>query len=486
MVIARSAVFLLWEQAGFDADQAIFGLMAKHIAEGRAFPMFIYGDRYLMAVQAWLAAPLFLLFGPSVAALKIPVVLINCATAALLMWVLHRDARLHPAWALLASLFFVLAPPGMAASLVETGGGNPEPFFYVLLLWVLRDRPLWFGVVFAFGFIHRQFTIYGVTAIVAIAWLADRKMNVARLRGVALATIGYLLVAQVVRTAYVFSTPFGPGTAVATVFAGNEGFGPAAQRLCVAPASAIVPAITELFSRFYGHVFGAINTPLSVYGVRSLLRALPDGVPPFWPVLGAIFLAALVRVAWLSIATRQPLWTGRAAVGSFLVLVGLQAGVVYSLTRCGSLDPVTLRYALLMLYLGVGVMTLYFIYETRPVPRRAMAGAMLVWAAVSAASHVRLFLDYRTDPPVGPHRQLANYLVGRGITAGRADYWVAYATTFFAEEQVRLASTTVVRIDEYQRVAAAAGKAAVIIEREPCANGGGDEVVAGTFWVCSQ
>src|SRR3954470_19685207 len=45
LVAARSAVFLIWEQAGFDSDQAIFGLMARHIVEGRAFPVFIYGDR---------------------------------------------------------------------------------------------------------------------------------------------------------------------------------------------------------------------------------------------------------------------------------------------------------------------------------------------------------------------------------------------------------------------------------------------------------
>ena len=161
LVIARSAVFLLWEQAAFDSDQAIFGLMAKHIAEGRAFPMFIYGDRYLMAVQAWLAAPLFLVFEPSVALLKLPVVLINAATAALLVFVLHRDAGLRPATALLASLFFAAMPPIMAKLLAETGGGNPEPFLYVLLLWVLRARPLAFGLVFAFGFVHREFTAYG-------------------------------------------------------------------------------------------------------------------------------------------------------------------------------------------------------------------------------------------------------------------------------------------------------------------------------------
>ena len=94
LVIARSAVFLIWEEAAFDSDQAIFGLMARHIAEGRAAPVFIYGDRYMLAVQAWLAAPLFAIAGSSVAILKAPVVLVNVATAVLLVWILIRDARI--------------------------------------------------------------------------------------------------------------------------------------------------------------------------------------------------------------------------------------------------------------------------------------------------------------------------------------------------------------------------------------------------------
>ena len=210
LVLARSVVFLVWEQAGFDSDQALLGLMAKHIAEGRAFPVFIYGERYLLAVQAWLAAPLFAFFGPSVALLKAPVALVNLATAVLLVWILCRDGGLRPLLALVAALFFVFAPPGMSGALLETGGGNPEPFLYVLLLWILRDRPLAFGLMFALGFIHREFTIYGVTAIIAIALLADRRLNDARVRAAALAGVGYFAVAQLVRIAYLYSTPFGP------------------------------------------------------------------------------------------------------------------------------------------------------------------------------------------------------------------------------------------------------------------------------------
>jgi hypothetical protein len=482
LAAARSAVYLLWEQAGFDSDQAIFGLMAKHLAEGRAFPMFIYGDHYLLAVQAWLAAPLFALFGPSVALLKLPVVAINMATAMLLVWVLHRDGGLRPGMALIASLFFVLAAPVMAKLLVETGGGNPEPFLYVLLLWLLRDRPLAFGALFAFGFIHREFTAYGVTAIVAISILADRRVNSERMKAVALASIGYLAVAQLVRTMYAFSTPFGPGTTIDVALAANASS--LTSRYCWAPET-IPPAIARLFGQYLGLPFGASEHRLVDFGVRSVLPMNPSGVPPFWPILGGLLAVALARVAWISVRERRPPWRGHAAVATCLLLIGLQSGIAYAVARCGRLEGDTLRYALLMLYVGVGVVALYFIYEPRQMWRRAMIAVMVAWAAISAVGHGRLLDEYINREPTGPHRALAAYLVAHDIRYARSDYWTAYITTFFADEQVVIASTDTVRIAGYQHAVAAHDDQAVNVQRQPCA-GPGAEAVAGTFWVCRR
>ena len=50
----------------------------------------------------------------------------------------------------------------------------------------------------------------------------------------------------------------------------------------------------------------------------------------------------------------------------------------------------------------------------------------------------------------------------------RAGYWRAYALTFLTEERVRVASTDMQRIREYQLLADQAGAAAVIIDSEPC------------------
>ena len=54
LVLLRALVFVLWEQSHFDADQAIVGLMAKHILEARAFPLYFYGQQYLLGVEALL------------------------------------------------------------------------------------------------------------------------------------------------------------------------------------------------------------------------------------------------------------------------------------------------------------------------------------------------------------------------------------------------------------------------------------------------
>jgi hypothetical protein len=48
-----------------NSDEATLGLMAWHIAEGRQFPVFFYGQHYMGSLVAYAAAPVFWLAGPS-------------------------------------------------------------------------------------------------------------------------------------------------------------------------------------------------------------------------------------------------------------------------------------------------------------------------------------------------------------------------------------------------------------------------------------
>src|SRR6266516_6464629 len=72
IVLFRSLVLVFRPLSQFDSDQAITGLMAKHLTELRALPVFYYGQNYMLAVEAWLAAPIFVVAGVSVTALKLP------------------------------------------------------------------------------------------------------------------------------------------------------------------------------------------------------------------------------------------------------------------------------------------------------------------------------------------------------------------------------------------------------------------------------
>src|SRR4051812_10440768 len=179
IVVARSAVFVFVPGAHFDSDQAVTGLMAKHLSELRAFPVFWYGQTYMLGVEAWLAAPVMAILGATVTALKLPLLAINIAVALLLFTSLIDDARLGPAWAAFATLFFALAAPITTAHYLTANGGNVEPCLYVLLLWRLRPRhadaaraaamrAIWFGLVLGLGFLNREFTIYGALALLLL------------------------------------------------------------------------------------------------------------------------------------------------------------------------------------------------------------------------------------------------------------------------------------------------------------------------------
>ena len=65
----------------FNADEAVVGLMARHILQGER-PVFFYGQAYLGSLDAWLVAGGFLLFGQTVLAIRLVQVAVYLGTIA--------------------------------------------------------------------------------------------------------------------------------------------------------------------------------------------------------------------------------------------------------------------------------------------------------------------------------------------------------------------------------------------------------------------
>src|SRR6058998_3942543 len=72
LIAAARFAILLTSQTHVHSDEAIIGLMGKHILEGRYFPFYMYGQPYNAgaAWEAYLAAIAFALFGVGVISLK--------------------------------------------------------------------------------------------------------------------------------------------------------------------------------------------------------------------------------------------------------------------------------------------------------------------------------------------------------------------------------------------------------------------------------
>ncbi len=58
-------------------DSATPGLMAFHISRGESFPLFFYGQHYMGAIEAYVAAVFFLIFGPSDLSLSLSAILFS-------------------------------------------------------------------------------------------------------------------------------------------------------------------------------------------------------------------------------------------------------------------------------------------------------------------------------------------------------------------------------------------------------------------------
>jgi hypothetical protein len=468
LVVLRSLVFALYEQAYFDSDQAIVGLMAKHLSEGRALPLFFYGQPFMLAVEAWWAVPFFWIGGPTVGALRASLIATNLAAAILLIAGLVRWGGLRPALAGMATLFFTFAPPFTSAHLVEAQGGNVEPLFWVPLLWFVRARPIVFGALLAVAYLNREFAIFAMPVLVASDLLARRLFTRETIRHWLLAAVAFLVVFDLVQSLKPYADLNGPGTR-------GELYGGFAQ-------SQFVNLTTRMEVKFTG-----LATRTATFG-RDLLPALIGGrrvEEPyarqgrewmFYPL--AIGLAAIaLRLGVLLMRRQARVPAGQVPFAWYLTAVGLVASASVVLVR--PIDPGATRYLLLSLFIPIGLVALVLALEPRRWIRSAVVAGMIAWAGFSAIDHVRQVSRYRRGEEPNTLRTLADTLVARGITITDAPYWRAYKITFLAREQVKVASTDFIRIDEYQRLANAQGDKLRRLSEQPC--DGGEEIAAGWY-----
>jgi hypothetical protein len=472
VILARSAIFVFWPHAQFDSDQAVIGLMGKHLSEGRAFPLFMYGQNYILGVEAWMAAPVFLAAGVSVTALKLPLLAVNFATAFLLLRLLERDAGLRPALAAVALLPFALPPPSTAAMLVDASGTSIEPFLYMPLLWATRRRPALFGLIFAIAFLQREFTIFAPVALVLVAAAAGDLFVRENLRRSLAALASAAAVYLAVTAAKPYASAFGPDTSIAELHAPPNNVLDVLRRICV-DATTLVDGVGRFLSVHWGRLLGTSVNPLWEFGIES---GGSQGLRGVGLLLAAAMLFALARIVMATAAAKQ--LRREHAFCAYLTTVGLLTAGAVIVARCGAQGPT--RYALLSIYAIVGLGAWYLAIERAGPARNAWLAAVGLWALVNAAAHGWLWVEYLRHPPVAAKQQIIEQLQARRIKYAVADYWIAYYVSFATREEIIVTPSDFPRIGEHIRQVQAHQREAVRIARTPCP--GGEEVISGVYF----
>jgi hypothetical protein len=456
LVLLRAVVPTIHEGYYFDSDQAIIGLMAKRLSTFQGFPLFYDGLNYILGVESWIIAPFFWIAGPTVAVMRVPLTALNIVVAIWLLTALGRRLGVRPIVAFAGALPFAIPAPAVAGQLLETAGACVEPFVYVLLLWRLRQRPLAFGAVLAVGFLHREFTIFSVPALIVVEAASGAVLDRANLRRLAWIAAGFGLVWLAVDAVKLYQAGLSLGLQASSL----------AGQMCMAPAELGGRAAT-VFTQALPVLYGGTLTQLLHFRMNT---ALASGSAVIGWMIAVALGGMCVRVAWMW--SRRPRFDAADAFFVYLALIGVFTVAAYPLS-CNIIpgQPPLLRYLLLGLLLPVGCFGAFMRRETSRALRTIVPVVFALWGTANLVDNVRLIRVTAEDPPSNEHRVIADYLVRHQIQYARAIYWDAYAIDFLARERVIVSSVDVVRIPAYKQLVDDHNSSAYNLPRVPCTGG---------------
>ncbi|HEY1387941.1 MAG TPA: hypothetical protein VGF38_05295 [Ktedonobacterales bacterium] len=127
LLVALAAIYRLVLLArgwpALDSDEAVIGLMARHILHGER-PTFFWGQNYMGPFEAYFAALLFALFGSSTFVLGLSALLLTLGFLVTIYWL--GRAAYGPTVGLLALAWLVISPPIFALRQLAPIGGYQE------------------------------------------------------------------------------------------------------------------------------------------------------------------------------------------------------------------------------------------------------------------------------------------------------------------------------------------------------------------------
>lgn len=422
--------FALGRGLPFESDEAIVGLMARHILYRGELPLFYYGQSYLGPLEPASAALVFAIGGPTLGSLRMAPLFFSLIFVAFTTLFARRAFGAAAGWAGLA--YFVVPPLFLLTWSVKARGGYSELIALgAMSLWLTlavaseKEKPTWQWLLLG--------AVWGLalwTDPLSMVYLAPTGLYVAlhrRWRIIHWKTLG---------TMCAFLIAAGP-LLVANLRSHGETLrelsGPNVTQPTTLPVfrENVVSTVHQSFPILLGFFEASSNLP-----AFAAARASAGWPEPFLILLeGSLALVGGVLFAisgWHAVRLRPTpvdllVWVGAATIALFCVS---QIEFLYLS------EP---RY-LLPLYSLVPIGGLYW-SRAWSSHRGVAIGFLACLIALNVTSVLRF------DPSLSAPRlanqvvdagnpSLARFLEARGISTIYSDYWLAYPVAFESQERI--------------------------------------------------
>lgn len=410
-----------------EGDEAIVGLMARHILAGER-PIFYYMQPYMGSLEAYLVAGVFSLFGSSTLALKLVPLLSSILFTLLIFATGLRVGGV--AVAFLSGLLVAVPPAFLAIWSLKARGGYIETLVLgqILILLAmdvgrrgqvaLREAGA-MGLLAGLGAWVNPLIVMYLLPIAVYLGLALRSRVVGR----------WLIVAAVGCVA---------GAAPLLAYNLANGFATADLMLGGAWSPAEIPHYLRQMVRVSLPILAGLAQASSS---PTLFWPSFSVSPAGRPWVGAAVLGGFLLVAVLSARRLPDLLAGgpRAADGkNLLALLLMAAPAIFLATRFREL--VTEPRYLLPMYSAAPLLAL-LVMRARRFWRWApplLAGLLLSLNLYSLASQEPALNLPDTAPgsTAANRAELAHFLLSHGLEKVYTDYWIAYPLAFESEERV--------------------------------------------------
>jgi hypothetical protein len=409
-------VWVLVASQRLSADEAIPGLMARHLLVTDEHPVFYWGQAYFGALESYLIAVLFGVFGFHAWLVFGPALLASVALIPLI-WILGEHLGPAPA-GLIAALPVAVPPPILARVLGNAGGGFALGFALQLaaLLCAIRAaaptpyRQRWLAL-FALtaglaGWVWQPALVALPPLLVVLLWYAPELR-----RPRALACLSLALVGLAPPLAYNLQSGWPTLSALASKF-GEQ-----------------APPDGGLFARALsvGHSLGlALGGSEETFGGVNVARAL---------LLAASLVLAPIAVAWLAVRSPAPVQRQRA----------LATAMLLTTTAIGTLAAHTgTRYLVPLVLAACGLFGALLALLSQRLPRVGRLGlglATLACVAPNLAGYASIAERMAPEQlsQVDQTQTAIDELDRRALTTGYADYWTAYPIAYLSAERIVVA-----------------------------------------------